>query len=345
MTQGAKTLKISLDKQGSYLGMQKGCFVVKNKQGDAKRYPLFEKELGLVELRSGNCVSTGALASLGFWDVDVLITTQKGRPVAMLRSLDNDDHVSTRIQQYEALKDGRGLEIAKQLVSTKIEGQNRVLSKYGLKTDNSYLLRIKSIDTTDLKKLRYILTNYEAHASEFYFKQIFGLIPERVRPTSRRTYKAYDGVNNLFNLGYEMLNWKVHMALINAKLEPFLGYIHSEQFGKPSLVCDFMEIYRYLIDDFIIGFCKDLNMKDFVTKSETMSRGKIGKREYLNDSETKDFMIALDKLFYSYVEIPRIRQGKRQEFETLISEEALLLAKYLRTEKEKWIPRIPKVDP
>ena len=104
-----------------------------------------------------------------------------------------------------------------------------------------------------------------------------------------------------------------------------------------------MEIYRYIIDNFIIGFCKNLSKKDFITKNEIMSRGKIGKREYLNDSETKDFMIALDKLFNLFVEIPRIRHGTRQEFETLINEEALLLAKYLRCEKESWIPRLPTI--
>jgi sensor domain CHASE-containing protein len=39
------------------------------------------------------------------------------------------------------------------------------------------------------------------------------------------------------------------------------------------------------------------------------------------------------------VEIPRIRYGKSQEIETLISEEAFLLAQYLRNEKQTWIPR------
>ena len=344
MVKGSKTQKIMLDKQGSYLGMEKGCFTVKDKTGNVQRYPLFEKEIGEVVLKSGNCVSTGALASLGFWDIDVLITTQKGRPVAMLRSLDNDDHVDTRIQQYEALKDGRALEIAKIIVLTKIEGQNKVLSKYGLKPfDIAMISRIKNVDSDNLVKVRVILSTYESHCAEFYFKQVFGLIPERIRPECRRTYKAYDGINNLFNLGYEMLNWKVHKALVNAKLEPFLGFLHSEQFGKPSLICDFMEIYRYVIDDFIIGFCKELSKKDFITKSELMSRGKIGKREYLNDNETKSFMVELDSLFNSYVEIPRIRTGKRQEFETLISEEALLLAKYLRHEKPSWIPRLPTI--
>jgi hypothetical protein len=32
--------------------------------------------------------------------------------------------------------------------------------------------------------------------------------------------------------------------------------------------------------------------------------------------------------------------GKRQTIETLISEEALLLAKFLRDERQTWIPRI-----
>lgn len=46
---------------------------------------------------------------------------------------------------------------------------------------------------------------------------------------------------------------------------------HSEQFGKPSLVCDLMELYRYLIDDFVIEYCKSLKKKDFALESEDYS--------------------------------------------------------------------------
>jgi hypothetical protein len=35
--------------------------------------------------------------------------------------------------------------------------------------------------------------------------------------------------------------------------------------------------------------------------------------------------------------------GEQQEIETLINEEALLLAKYLRHEKKEWTPRIPQI--
>jgi hypothetical protein len=36
----------------------------------------------------------------------------------------------------------------------------------------------------------------------------------------------------------------------------------------------------------------------------------------------------------------RIKQGKKQTVDTLISEEALLLAKYLRNERKEWTSRV-----
>lgn len=75
-------------------------------------------------------------------------------------------------------------------------------------------------------------------------------------------------------------------------------------------------------------------------KTEKFSRNKKGKREYLNDVKTGDFTRKLNAYFKSEVEIPRIKVGKKQEIETLINEEALLFAKYLRNERKTWNPRI-----
>jgi len=236
------------------------------------------------------------------------------------------------------LKDDRAFEIAKQFVKAKIEGQNIVLKKYGLKTDTSVKLRINALETDNLTSFRRRLMQIEAKFSQFYFRQIFQLIPERIRPERRKTFKAYDGVNNLFNLAYELLAWKVHRALINAKLEPYLGFLHSEQFGKPSLVCDFQELYRYLIDDFVVQYCQQIGKRDFTFKTEKLSAQKKGKREYLNDVETKIFTARLNDFFETSIEIPRIKVGNRQTVETLINEEALLLAKYLRKKCKDWIP-------
>jgi hypothetical protein len=54
----------------------------------------------------------------------------------------------------EALKDGRAVKIAKQLVKSEIEDQNIVLKKYVLKTDTSVKLRMDAIETDDLASFR-----------------------------------------------------------------------------------------------------------------------------------------------------------------------------------------------
>jgi len=43
--------------------------------------------------------------------------------------------------------------------------------------------------------------------------------------------RAYDGMNNIFNLAYEVLGWKIHKALVKAKL---------------SLIWDFYTVTRWV---------------------------------------------------------------------------------------------------
>lgn len=109
-----RTAKIFLDDCGSFLGRGEGCLIVRDRKGKVEKYPLFENEIEEVQIRIGNSVSSAALATCAFWGIDLLILTQRGNPVAYLRSLDDDSHVKTRIAQYEALKNGKGVSIAKQ---------------------------------------------------------------------------------------------------------------------------------------------------------------------------------------------------------------------------------------
>jgi CRISPR/Cas system-associated endonuclease Cas1 len=85
-----------------------------------------------------------------------------------------------------------------------------------------------------------------------------------------------------------------------------------------------------------------LAQRDFVFKTERRSN-RQSERQYLNKQVEKAFTEWLDALFHSTVEIPRVKIGKRQEVETLISEEAMLLAKFLRGEKTRWEPRIAEL--
>jgi hypothetical protein len=58
-----KIVKLVLNSYGSYLGMEKGCFIVKDRAGHVERYPLFESQIGEFQVKSGNFLSSGALAA------------------------------------------------------------------------------------------------------------------------------------------------------------------------------------------------------------------------------------------------------------------------------------------
>jgi CRISPR-associated protein Cas1 len=306
------------------------------------KFPLVENQISEIQIRSGNTISSGAIVKAAFWKIDVLFLTQRGNPIAVLKSLSDDSHVRTRVCQYEALTSGKGVKIAKEITLAKIEGQNQLLKKYGLKWHDSfrYSEAVKSLPDNDIRFIRNKLMSYEGKYSECYFRQILQLFGESFRPEKRRTFKAYDSLNNILNLSYRVLFWKIQIALMKAKLEPYLGFLHGMQKGEPSLVCDFQDLYRYLIDDFVINYCKTVSCADFVLKDEECSANRKGKRQYLNETKNRDLLNRLNKYFEGKVAVSRIRRGKSQEIETLISEEAFLFAQYLRDERESWNPRI-----
>jgi hypothetical protein len=75
-----------------------------------------------------------------------------------------------------------------------------------------------------------------------------------------------------------------------------------------------------------------------------MMRLKMGKRIHLCEYEADSLVDGLNSLFKRKVEIPRIKHGKRQTLDTLINEEALLLAKFLRNERKEWNPRVANIN-
>ena len=95
------------------------------------------------------------------------------------------------------------------------------------------------------------------------------------------------------------------------------------------------------MDDFVIQFGMNLKIRDF--KKVYVMQPRKYPRLYLNQEQNVKFKKCIHDYFRSMVEIPRIKVGSKQEFETLINEEALLFAKFLRDETETWNPRIPSL--
>ena len=188
------------------------------------------------------------------------------------------------------------------LRSERTKSLNEQIKKYGLDVRENVVRVVENIEYDDLRSLRRRLLSVEGKYAEHYFNQIFTLFPKQLRPKRRRTFKAYDGINNTFNLAYMLLFWKCYRALIKAHLEPYLGFLHNIQYGRPSLVCDFVELYRHLVDNFLIEYCQKLKPKDFKAKTETWNKKK-SKRIYLKGSLTKDLTNKLHDYFMRTVKI------------------------------------------
>jgi Asp-tRNA(Asn)/Glu-tRNA(Gln) amidotransferase C subunit len=77
-----------------------------------------------------------------------------------------------------------------------------------------------------------------------------------------------------------------------------------------------------------------------VLVTDFMMHLKMGKKIHLKEYETNSLAEDLNAFFDHMVNVERIKIGKRQTIDTLISEESLLFAKYLRQETKVWVPRI-----
>ena len=201
---------------------------------------------------------------------------------------------------------------------------------------NRALDKLEKLEATSVDQIRTRIHSIEGHFGKFYFKELIKLFPEELQTRFRYSYKAVDITNNLFNLCYEVLKWEVYKSIINAHLDPFLGFLHSIQHGKPSLVCDLQEPYRPLIDNFLMCYIKKLKTKEF----EANYRSKKP-RVFLKHQESSKLISELNSFLNDEIEKQRTRKfGSSSKIKTIIKEDIEKLACYFEKGINEWKPTL-----
>jgi CRISPR-associated protein Cas1 len=77
-------------------------------------------------------------------------------------------------------------------------------------------------------------------------------MPERYRFEGRSRQPAKDEFNCLLNYGYGVLYSMVEKACLVAGLDPYVGFVRTDNYNKKSLVFDLMEMFRYLTDQTVV---------------------------------------------------------------------------------------------
>ena len=69
-------------------------------------------------------------------------------------------------------------------------------------------------------------------------------MPEKYKFESRSRNPAKDEFNTLLNYGYGVLYSMVEKACIIAGLDQYIGFLHTDNYNKKSLVFDVIVLFR-----------------------------------------------------------------------------------------------------
>jgi CRISP-associated protein Cas1 len=100
----------------------------------------------------------------------------------------------------------------------------------------------------------------------------------------RRKHPPTDPLNALLSFGYTLLMNNVLSAIGLVGLDPYAGYLHSTQYGKPALALDLMEEFRPVIVDSVVQTVinnRVLDEGDFIADLGTFRLTDPARRKFL----------------------------------------------------------------
>lgn len=249
-------------------------------------------------------------------------------------------NVRLRIAQVQAhLSEEMSLRIARNLVLAKLKNTRTSLQRFARRKELDFETVIgflkqamkQAMQAKDLDELRGI----EGMAAKRYFE----VFPELIRDSGftfdgRSRRPAKDSVNALLNYGYALLRAELTGALQAAGLDPYIGFLHRERYGRESLSLDVMEEFRsILVDNLVV---KMINQGMVQPDDFNCDLGE----PRLKDSARKRFLQAYDRrrkdeVFHHLLQ-------RKMSYREVFHKQAILLAKFLKGEMEDYYPFLAK---
>ena len=195
--------------------------------------------------------------------VDCANIDWRGRINYRLTSPDNKNAIVKKAQ-YFSLMDSRSGYLAKSFIIAKIQNQKAILGTLAKsRDDNDYLIEQRNKLENHKKKLynmynkksddvRNKIMGIEGQASAEYWKAFETVVDDKWDFHYRSGKGANDSVNSLLNYGYAILENDIWKSIYLAGLDPYCGFLHSEQYGRASLVYDLIEEFRQQIVDKVV---------------------------------------------------------------------------------------------
>ncbi len=166
---------------------------------------------------------------------------------------DESAFAELRLRQLQAMSDeGRNLALARPTVIGKLINQRALLAGAGNGSAalNPALRGIAEMTEAARRAANAeSLRGFEGKAGAWYWPAFRQLLKNDMGFAQRVYHPSPDPINALLSFGYALLQKDVAAAVHLVGLDPYLGFFHTVQYGRPSLVLDLMEEFRPVLVD------------------------------------------------------------------------------------------------
>lgn len=250
--------QLVLNQRGSSLSVKNGRYCVRSKE---REFFLPVHEVDSICLHPATRLSYDVVLTAIEHNTDVLFVDRKGFPVGRVWSHQFGSIATIRKHQLSFSQSRDGLEWIRTVLLRKLDNQLSVLDLLSALRDDSvtgldeatytlirYQEKLKAVSADELSECFASFRGIEGSASRAYFAQLNRFLPEQYRFQKRTHRMAPDAFNCLLNYTYGMLYGHCESALIKAGIDPFVGVMHRDEYNRPVLVYDFIELFRAWAD-------------------------------------------------------------------------------------------------
>jgi len=240
-------------------------------------------------------------------------------------------NVLLRVAQFEKNKDEKfKTELARRILRGKIKNARMVLAKYASNHPEvnftPYIAELeRHIISLERKEKVSTLLGVEGQASAVYFTAFPKMIRSDLDFVIRSRRPPRDPVNSLLSFCYTLLTNEIDSLLCAVGFDPYVGYLHGINYGRPSLALDMVEEFRHLAERFTLFL-----INNGIVKAEDFE--KEDKGFYLKEGARKEFFARYEKRMLKKFFYPEI--GRNVNYREIFRHQAYKLAKAIQEDEE-----------
>ena len=282
-------MQLFVNTPGTFISQRNECFCLKQKERSHTISP-FKVESLVISNQA--MIYTQAIILALEHNIDVIFFDSYGDPVGRVWFSKMGSTALIRRKQLEAASNEKGLKLVTDMVMQKCDNQIAFLKKLMYaRPGREDIFRepisriekswneIKKTDEGDLDKLRNRLMGLEGTAGRSYFQSLSSLLPEKFSFDGRSRRPAKDPFNACLNYCYGILYGIVEKSCILSGLDPYVGFLHTDNYNKKSLVFDLIEPFRIFGDQTAVYLFTGKKMKEeyFDSQDSAVSLNQLGK--------------------------------------------------------------------